>query len=228
VNLFVARYDQLINSAHRFFARVARETSLQDYLTAGGTNAASEGQSFSAPRISVVGGETWVINPTTINDFRIQYGKATFQGWPTVGGPFTEVGSFSAARLASIPPIIIRPDLTTGNQSSFLGPEPRREVKDDFSKVIGQHELAFGVDLNWIHWQNDNLVGAAGTFTFATDAPFDGNNRATYPILFTQRLGPRNAIIDSTEHSAYFQDTWRASSRVTLNLGLRYDVQTGV
>lgn len=227
VNMFVGRYDQLINSAHRFFARVARETSLQDYLTAGGTNAASAGQSFAAPRISIVGGETWVLNSSTINDFRIQYGKATFEGWPTVGGPFTTVGDFSPARVASIPTVFIRPDLTTGNQSSFLGPEPRREVKDDFSHVVGHHEIAFGVDLNWISWQNDNLTGGA-TFTFATDAPFDPNNRATYPILFSQRLGPRNAIVRSTEHSAYVQDTWTASSRVTLNLGLRYDIQTGV
>jgi hypothetical protein len=225
--MFVGRYDQIINTQHRFFARIARETTLQDYLGSGGTNAASAGQSFAAPRISVVGGETWVINASTINDFRTQYGKATFEGWPTIGGPFTEVGNFAAGRLASIPTIIIRPDLTTGNQSSFLGPEPRREVKDDFSHVVGQHEIAFGVDLNWIHWQNDNLVGAAGTFTFATDAPFDPSNPATYPVLFTQRLGPRNAVISSTEYSAYVQDTWAASRRVTVNVGLRYDLQTG-
>ena len=83
------------------------------------------------------------------------------------------------------------------------------------------------MDLTWIDWEPDN-VGIAQQFWFSTDAPFNPNDPSTYPDRFSQRLLPRYDDFENTEHSLYISDTWTVGDRLTLNLGLRYDLQTGV
>jgi outer membrane receptor protein involved in Fe transport len=243
--MLVGRYDQTLTSKQRLFVRVAGEDNRFSFLTAGGTVAASGGFSFAAPRLSAVGGHTWVLGSGALNEFRVQYAPATYIGWASCqnslsadvikSAAFTCVpglrpttsGSFTPERLLSVPTIYSRPSVTEGTASNFVGPERRTEFKDDFTKAIGAHELKFGADLNWILWTPDNL-GVSQAWTFASDAPYDPAIPSTYPTLFTQRLSPYYNRIPSTEHSAYVQDTWRLGNALTANLGLRYDIQTGV
>ena len=172
-------------------------------------------------------GETWVPSTNRLNELRIQIAKATYIGWPATALKWTEAGSFPAERVDSMPTVINRPDLITGNNSYFIGPERRIEIKDDLTHVLGQHELVVGGDLNWILWNPDNM-GIAEIFTFSTNLPFNPNVQATYPTNFSQRLSPTYDRFPSTEHSFYVNDVWHAASRLTLNAGLRYDLQTGV
>ncbi|MBI2221941.1 MAG: TonB-dependent receptor [Acidobacteria bacterium] len=227
-HMAVGRFDQTVSDQHRLFARYALQRNLLSNTGSGGIAAPSAGSNFSAPRDAVVVGETWVISNRAVNEFRFQRAMATYIGWPSVPGlKWTKAGSFPQERLDSLPDIVTRPSLRLGNASSFIGPERRFEIKDDLTYTIGSHELAVGVDLNWILWTPDNF-GSNRSFSFSTDAPFDPNNRATYPFNFQQRLSPTHDRVPSTEHSAYVGDTWRPTSTLTLNGGLRYDVQTGV
>ena len=65
-----------------------------------------------------------------------------------------------------------------------------------------------------------------GTFTFATDAPFNPNDLSTYPTQFTQSIADPDVPLPDNIYSFFIQDTWRASTRLTLNLGVRYDRET--
>ena len=70
----------------------------------------------------------------------------------------------------------------------------------------------------------------SGTFTFTSDLPYDPANPATYPTEFTSQLGPSGLNtfdVESRDHRYYvfFEDRWRATNRLTLNLGIRYDYQ---
>jgi hypothetical protein len=70
----------------------------------------------------------------------------------------------------------------------------------------------------------------SGNFTFVTDAPFDPANPATYPTEFTTQLGPSGVNsfdVQSRDHRYYVfaEDRWRATNRLTLNMGVRYDYQ---
>ena len=222
------KYDQVLNQNHRLFVRYAQQDNQLSFRGAGGIRARSNSSNFGAPRTSIVIGETWVINENTLNDFRLQWAKATYIGWPT-GDPrdlHSTPGFFPEARV-NLPDIITRPSLRTGNQSQFLGPERHFQIKNDLSHYFGKHELKVGVDLTWIDWEPDNL-GISRQFTFATDAPFDPNDPSTFPDRFTQRLLPRFDDFPNTEHSLYIDDTWTVTNKLTLNLGLRYDWQTGV
>lgn len=221
-----ARYDHVINDAHRLFVRYAHHNNELTHRGSGGTRAASSGFSFGAPRHSLVVGETWFLSPDTYNDFRFQVAKATYIGWPPGHVKWSDSGEFPAERV-DVGPIINRPSLSTGSQSAFLGPELHIQVKNDISHYVGSHELKLGVDLTWIDWEPDN-VGIAESWWFSTDAPFDPADPATHPDRFQQRLLPRYDDFENTEHSFYISDTWIVNPRLTLNLGLRYDFQQGV
>ena len=226
-HMIVGRVDGTLNDKHRLFGRYAYQRNLLLATVSGGTVAPSGGSNFSAPRDALVLGETWIISTRTVNELRFQRAMATYIGWPASALKWKDAGSFPAARVNSLVPVIIRPDLTTGNNSYFIGPERRFEFKDDLTHLVGNHELAAGFDLNWILWTPDNM-GIAPVFTFSTDAPFDPNNRVTYPTSFSQRLSPTYDRLPSTEHSFYVGDTWRVTPNLTLTPGIRYDLQTGV
>ena len=220
------KLDYAINDDHRLFVRYAHHNNELTHRGSGGIRAASSGFSFGAPRHSLVLGETWFLSPNTFNDFRVQVAHATYIGWPPGQAKWSDSGEFPPERV-DVGTLINRPSLRTGSQSAFLGPELHIQIKNDISHYVGSHELKLGVDLTWIDWEPDN-VGIAQQFWFSTDAPFNPNDPSTYPDRFSQRLLPRYDDFENTEHSLYISDTWTVSDRLTLNLGLRYDLQTGV
>ena len=220
------KLDYVINDDHRLFVRYAHHNNELTHRGSGGIRAASSGFSFGAPRHSLVLGETWFLSPNTFNDFRVQVAHATYIGWPPGQAKWSDSGEFPPERV-DVGTLINRPSLRTGSQSAFLGPELHIQIKNDISHYVGSHELKLGVDLTWIDWEPDN-VGIAQQFWFSTDAPFNPNDPSTYPDRFSQRLLPRYDDFENTEHSLYISDTWTVGDRLTLNLGLRYDLQTGV
>jgi outer membrane receptor protein involved in Fe transport len=104
------------------------------------------------------------------------------------------------------------------------------EYKSDTSKMIGRHLLKFGASL-----ATDNrlgtTVGSVDVFdTFQTSSGSAGNGGDSMASML---LGlPTYAEIDTVYSKVrggkifggYFEDQWRATDRLTLNLGLRYDV----
>ncbi len=227
-SMFVGRYDQLLTQNHRLFVRSSVRSNELASTTGGGNRARDTGSHFGAPSVSVVAGESWTIGQNSLNDFRFQYAQSTYLGWPSEAGlKWTESGEFPQQRVDTLPDIVNRPSLIKGTGSSFVGPESRWQFKNEFVRLMDRHEVTFGADLNWIRWTPDNM-GIGRNWSFATDAPFNPNDPSTYPFQFTQQLVPTFNEIPSTEQSLYVDDRWQIGSQLTLNLGLRYDLQTGV
>src|SRR5438094_674277 len=65
-----------------------------------------------------------------------------------------------------------------------------------------------------------------GSWTFPKDTLYDVNDRSTWPTLYTNNL-PTYANIPVKIYGTYLQDDWQAANGLTLNLGIRYDVQVG-
>ncbi len=65
--------------------------------------------------------------------------------------------------------------------------------------------------------------GPFGQFNFLTDRPFDPANPSTYPSRFRIRVGDPFFDIDDWRTNVYVSDKWRATDKLTLNLGVRYD-----
>ena len=108
------------------------------------------------------------------------------------------------------------------------------QITDNFLKIRGHHAMKMGFD-----FRRENLGRIAARFArgyFAFDGSFtqDPNNRgntgdAMADFLLgtasSSTLGNQNGEIAITHnYSVYFQDDWRVSSRLTLNLGIRWDM----
>ena len=120
--------------------------------------------------------------------------------------------------------------------------ETRYQFVDNFNYVIGSHTLKFGGDINFVNIPNARFeLNFAGLFNFGPFAA--GNLNAAFaqlgapdftpvqsyglglPSTFIQGFGNPNSSIKNRPLAFYAQDSWRATHRLTLNYGIRYDVE---
>ena len=117
-------------------------------------------------------------------------------------------------------------------------------LEDNATKIKGKHELQFG-----FHFRTDqmNLLPqqqqGAGSDSWASTGtalydptsprnapqpvPFSGDQFANFYLglgRYNNQLNRGLFYARSKEYAGYFQDNWRVTSRLVLNLGLRYDL----
>ena len=102
-----------------------------------------------------------------------------------------------------------------------------RQLADTVNWIHGAHSFKAGIEIISIlqHGQASFLTN--GNMTF--DGSVTGNAIADFlvgrPVNYSRDSPGKNDNTD-WEYSGFFQDDWRATQRLTVNLGLRYFVQT--
>ena len=99
--------------------------------------------------------------------------------------------------------------------------ETREQLVDSASVDRGRSQWKFGGTLNHISLDNDARDGFGGIFVFRSVADF----AAGRPANWRQAFGPSATEFGVTSVGGFVQNQWRASSELTLNLGVRYDVE---
>jgi outer membrane receptor protein involved in Fe transport len=176
--------------------------------------------------------ETHVFSPTTIAVARFSYlrnkflldqhlnhespSALGFQYQPTLasaaGPPFIQVSGYSSVG-----------DPITGPRNTF---QNTFDLSGSLSWIHGRHELKFGG--GYRRDQINALQGIAtnGFFVFASFPYSDGfaSFLSGNPVVFLQGGGDFGREIRDRALNLYGQDTYKVSSRLTLNLGLRYEL----
>ncbi len=225
--MWLGRLNHQLNEDHSIWLRVAWENEYRPNLNARGITV--DGFDFAVPRNAEVFGVTSVTGANSLNEFRFQRAFSKYEVSEAFSHGSWDPGDFNSERLALCEMNIRRPTLRTGSCNDQMGPETRWQFKDDFTLFQqgfgGDHQIKFGVDYNWIDFAADSVGNYSGRFTFDTDEAFDPNDPETHPIQYTQTQ-PRYDRVPVHHFSIYTQDDW-STDRLTLNLGLRYDLQVG-
>ena len=172
--------------------------------------------------------DTWTLSPTIINQLRVTYVRQ-FGG--RVNNPATSLGDLGSRFTIQGDPTL--PRLTISNyftgQTSIAGPDAGSDyfaVKDSLSMSRGNHSFKFGGEVSYEEIVHDTLLDNYGVFAF--NGSKTGNAYADF-LLGLPSTMTQDAPIRKTDNGAYIslfaQDDYRIHPRLTLNLGVRYDLQ---
>ncbi len=172
--------------------------------------------------------DSWTISPTMINQFRGTYVR---QFGARVNSPEISLGDLNSKFQIQGPPTL--PRLTVSGyftaQAQIAGPDAGSNywsVKDSLSISRGNHWLKFGGEFSYEKIIHDTLLDNYGVFSF--NGSKTGNAYADF-LLGLPATMTQDAPVRKTDNGAYFsffaQDDYRIHPRVTLNLGVRYDLQ---
>jgi hypothetical protein len=177
---------------------------------AGGTSAPSASAGLDNHDRAVSAANVWTLSAHTVNETRAQFTYSDLKALPTdpTGPAVSILGVASFGTLSGSP---------QGRLNKMF------EVVDNLSHQAGAHALRVGVDFLF----NDDTItfpgSNRGAYTFSSMANFLSgvyNNAG-----FTQTFG--TFVISQTNPNLgmYAQDEWKATPNLTINAGLRYDLQ---
>jgi hypothetical protein len=245
---YTIRGDFNINDKTTAYARWSKKpeekTEQPEYF--GSNNVGGGGSLAPDDRWDAAFGITRMISPTFVASFNAGYGR-WIEGRVTQGVPFSPstVGlpSFLDGFANAFPQIYIDGGYNNASGAALgsggLNSTPReaRSISLDLTKVVGAHNLQFG--FMGIELIQNTFNSSIANFHFPlgmtagpdpTNAnPATGWGFASY-LLGTGTSGGVTVNADAAFMKKflgwYFQDAWRMTPKLTVNLGLRYDFQT--
>jgi len=218
-HLFSAKTDFRLNDANTMIVRYAREDNRREHDFIGGSTLQSGGALNTNVIDSVIAKNTTVIGSNKVNEALVLF--QYFDNNITADDPSR--------------PGITAPDFTFGANVNTPQEtiQKRWQFKDDFAFRKegwgGDHDFKVGAEIVHSHYGGFFIPTLYGFFNFNERLP--GNSIDSYlnavADTFSGSAGTNEADDNWTQVGAYFQDDYHPTGRLTLNLGLRYEVQTG-
>jgi len=185
---------------------------------------ASERQASENNTHSVVGRWSHIISPTTLNTFSFSYSHFFNDIEPVTPGPQLTFPSIQDGASFRVP----------------QGTKQRRvQLTDSLSYVHGNHTFNFGGELQFVRGDFDLRVFQQGRIELIEDFPdFDRNgdgrvddNDLVFAVTLRSNHPSQPLLIPDASNiyfAGYVQDDWRVTPQLTLNLGLRYEIDSDV
>src|SRR5438270_7578608 len=157
------------------------------------------------------------------NKLASSYGLDTGVANPLYGG---------LPRINIFPLYIFPQELGGFNWPKVQGPDTRFQGVDHISYTRGKHAIKFGGEIHRDAFSGGAYGVARGRIKFIGGALFGGNSSgledffAGLPTKASQLVGDPTRHIHNWGYAAFLQDDWRVTPRFTVNLGLRYELNT--
>ncbi len=103
------------------------------------------------------------------------------------------------------------------------------EVYDAVNWVKGRHSWKFGGELRRVHLNMFQAIAPNAFFVFAPSFPTNdafANLLMGRPVVFYQGLGDLSRGLRAWESALFAQDEWRVNRKLTVNFGMRWEVNT--
>jgi outer membrane receptor protein involved in Fe transport len=226
------RLDHKLTDAQQLFVRA---TVTPSYITGIQENAANQNfgeNSFSRTAsqrlhdFAIVGQHTYVIGANKMNELRFQYARHPVLFAPASDSVAVNIPGF--AYFGKTPFSVVD---RIENQT---------QLQNNFTWTHGHHTIKFGADLRYIpiNFKQGQLYGG-GDYTFAALNATDISPQLVglpgfspiqayglgIPQSFVQGIGGTAYKYNLKVLGAFLQDSWRIRPRVTLNVGIRYDIE---
>jgi hypothetical protein len=103
------------------------------------------------------------------------------------------------------------------------------QVRDDLTKVAGEHAFKFGAQVSYSQKDQNTRPRQNGVVTFATSAKNSTGNVVADALLgnfqsYTEGETDQQWQARFWQYEFYAQDNWRVSPKLTLDLGVRYNI----
>jgi hypothetical protein len=179
--------------------------------------------------------EIHIFTPNLINEFRAGLTRTKDQeigghAGQDIAGQLGIPGTTTNPGLEGFPKFSITGYETLGDNSS----DPIRYTVNNYNYsnimtwVKGRHTIRFGAEANRVQYFQPTNSNFNGTFTFkgtySNDAIAD--MLLGSPTSTSLKTGNATNYLFSTDFGAFIQDDFKVTSNLTLNLGMRYEIQT--
>ena len=102
------------------------------------------------------------------------------------------------------------------------------QLAEDLTVVRGNHQFGFGANLNYFKGDLTSTSRANGNWIFNGSATGLGlADLLVGRVTSVEHGGPNRVLVNNWHMGLYAQDSWRASSRVTVNVGARWEPYFG-
>ena len=207
----LSKIDQSFGGRGLVSARYSRyDVSADNSRGAGGLVAPSASAGLDSHDQVFAVNYTVVLSTNTMLETRAQFGTSDLQAPPTDRvGPAVSIAGVASFGTSSSSP-------TARTNQLF-------QIVNNLSHQMGSHAIRLGVDVLY----NDSVItyprSARGSYVFSSFANFLSG---TYNNAgFTQTFGATEVSHTNPNLAVYIQDEWHAAPSLTINAGLRYDLQ---
>ena len=235
------RVDQNLSDNYHLTFRYIHDswqTVVPNALWGNGTSFQNITTNFTGPGTSFVARLNANITPTLLNEFVASYTADHID--LTAGGPVGLPAGFSMGAIFNNGFGGKLPAISVGSNAAYGGTftsdtgyfpwhnaNPTYTYRDNVTKIIGQHSLQFGAYAAFAQKNEGNSPYVQGILTFDSGATSVTTGNA-FADLLLGNIGSYQQTSEQTQYynrykivEPYFQDDWRVTKKLTLNLGLR-------
>lgn len=221
-NVYSLRLDHKITNKINLFARYSDTPSHSDTLA----DLTGNEISFANTQTATLG-VTATITPSLLNDFRGNWSRqvsgstyAFAANYGAVAPPASVVPpAFASGFTAYLTAITGAGNVAFALGSTGMDNTHQLNFVDTVSKTVGTHQLKFGVDFrrpSTFEHPTSSFIGIPTAWSqFLNGNMLEALNQSSVPLS-----------LHMNNWSFFGQDTWRATHRLTLTYGLRWDIDT--